>query len=180
MRGAICLGVLLGFSCVALWYAPEAEAGAVFSAAGACQWGADVDMRPDTGNQGTVENYETSGIDHRVTCDLATPGHTAAETTDDIFVYYNDVDNGGNMEDSLYCNVYTCSLSGSSACSNEQTLFSCSTGGCVTPPGAWTGSGTMVFSNIDRPSLWVTEVWCAIPTVYSGSRSRVRSMYYIY
>jgi hypothetical protein len=171
---ALGLGVLLG---AVAGGTTAASADAVYTAAGACQWSNSEDFRPEF--EGPVKYFGTSGVEHRVSCDLPRPGDVTATTTDDVLVYYTDNNAGTLMQDSVYCNVYTCALSGST-CYNESTRYSCSTsGGCLTAPGSYTGAGNLFFTDLNRPAFYTTNVTCAVP-VDTGPESSVNRFWYTY
>lgn len=86
-------------------------ADATWTVAGTCQW--DEVESFDANFDGEVENNATSGIEHRLSCGLATPGYASASSTDGLYVYYYDGNNGTAMEDHVYCNIYSCNMSGS-------------------------------------------------------------------
>ena len=159
---------------------PPADASAVYSASGSCAWNHDEEMTINT--DGDVINSDTTwpgGPLDLVSCDLPTPGYTSASTTADLAVYYYDGNNGTGMEDSVICNVRTCNLA-RTTCNFEVTQYSCSTGGCSTPPGAWTGDGLITLADLNRPAFYTTTVYCYIPVIDSTAPSRVKSLWYIY
>lgn len=174
LRFAICMasGFLVGSALVAV----NATADTVYSPAGVCNWRSGVDFAVT--DSGSIENMETSGAEHRFSCDLSTPGDTTSQTNDDVFVLYRDNNNGPAMDHAIYCNVVTCAI-GDTSCYQEQTRFGCSTlGGCTSAPLSWTGGGSLLFTDINRPSLYKTSLWCAVPA-RSGTPSIVQSFWFV-
>lgn len=158
--GALALGL-----CVGLWLAgaPAQADTTVYNASSVCSWDPAFQLAPTF--QGWVENYGTSGAERRVSCGLILTNDVASSTTDDVFVYYADNNDGSNMEDDVICNVYSCSAGGSN-CANENSQFG-------TSP-----NGTLWFTDLAKPYMGIPNVSCAIPNqdATSGAKSRIEGI----
>lgn len=175
-RSALCVGAGLVLGLV--MSSRPAGADATWTAAGTCQWSEAENF--DVGFTGEIDNNATTGVEHRVSCGLDTPGHTGASTTDDLTVYFYDGNSGTGMEDAVYCNIYSCNMKGD-VCTNEGTRYSCSTsGGCTSPSvSSYTGDGWLSFTNLDQ-ALWsALNLTCAVPTD-EGTASRLKRMLLTY
>lgn len=163
-------GLVAGFLAVGM----PADADPTWTAAGACSWD-DAAETFEPQFAGELENVATSGAEHRVSCGLDT-GESVASTTQDLYVYFYDGNNNANMEDSLYCAPYSCTMSGA-VCWNANTKYSCSTsGGCTTHGSGYTGDNSLSFLNLDRDTWSAINLTCAIPYEDSGVRSYLKRM----
>jgi len=140
-------------------------------------WDTTEDLRPR--EEGWIENHETSGADHRIYCGLTQSNDIGSASTDDLWVYFYDNNSSSAMEGNVYCNIYTCNTSGST-CNNETTTFGNASGGTTISGSTFTGHGYIYFSNFDKPSWGIPNVWCAIPPDNGGAESMIEGFYMIY
>jgi hypothetical protein len=108
-----------------------------------------------------------------VDCGVSLYQHSAASTTDDMFIYYYDADTGTASNDSVHCYAYSQSWD-TSVVNYEGVKYSCSTaGGCASETDG-SFEGYLAFSNLDRPAYGHTAFTCIIP-----GASALFSVYYV-
>ncbi len=96
-----------------------------------------------------------------------------------LSVYFYDLNNDGGMEDDVYCNVYSCNMSGST-CTSPGTRFGNGTGGSTTSTYYSSGDGYISFVNFTRSALTVSSVWCNVPAADGTNYARIKRFWFNY
>jgi hypothetical protein len=106
----------------------------------------------------------------------------AADTNDDLIIYYDDRNGGASDPYAwLYCTVYEVNFDFSSIV-NVGTKHACATaGGCATSPTAFASSGYLSFADVAHGGNGFATVECRIPGPPRGqgcmAGSRIKTLY---
>jgi hypothetical protein len=129
------------------------------------------------GPYGEVGHYYTFE-DGYLACGI--PRVTAADTNDDLWVYYNDINAVSGLN--VSCSVLTCETANPSSCIYSVTRFGSTTpGGQATNPGVFAASGYLYFGNLDQSFATgtMTTVACRLPLANSSSSGSTLGPFYM-